>query len=116
METQIYNIEEKEKTTVLTLKLDSATIFQREQLTKPFARLLEEGKKNIVLDLSHTTYISSMILASFVSMQKKAQVEGGNFVISGVKESVREILATTKLDNLFQLFDDTQKAIDQFSQ
>jgi len=107
----LYKLDVLGEITVLTLKLDAATIFQDKELIKPFYVLLDVGRKNIVLDLSHTSYISSLILSSLVIMLKKARKEGGNLVLCGARDPVKDLLNTTKLDRMFEMYEDRLQAV-----
>ncbi len=114
MNDQIFKLDIEEEVTVLTLTLDNITMYQNEELKKAFADLLEKGEKNIILDLSRTNYISSIVIASLVFMVKRVKEAGGNLVMCSVKGNVKEVLAMTNLDKVFDIFEDRKKAAAQF--
>ncbi len=114
MEELIYKVDMKEGVAIMTLVFDNITMHQNEELKKAFSTLLNRGNKNIVLDLSKITYISSVVIASLVFMIKRAKEAGGDLVICGVKGKVKEVLEMTNLDKVFSIFDDRQKALDRF--
>lgn len=103
------------RVTTLTLTMDNVTMYQNEEFKKAFTALLDEGKKNIVLDLSDTSFISTIVIASFVFMLKRAKEVGGNLVICGVKDKVKEVLNITNLDKIFDIFDSRQEAISEIA-
>jgi anti-anti-sigma factor len=107
----IYTIDKQGNAVILTLILDNITMYQNEELQKAFTDLLDKGSKNIVLDLSKTDYMSSIVLASLVFMIKRAKEAGGNLVICGVREKVRKVLALTNLDKVFDIFENSEKAV-----
>jgi len=112
---EIYNIEKLEGYVVMTLMLDSILWDDNEHLKKAFTALLDEGNKNIVLDLTNTTYISSVVLASFVFMLKRAKEAGGNLVFCNINKKVKEVLSMTNLDKIFDIAADRPEAIKQLS-
>ncbi|MFH1867765.1 MAG: STAS domain-containing protein [Candidatus Omnitrophota bacterium] len=111
----IYKVETKQGVTILTLTKEDIPMYENERLNKAFSALLDEGKNNIVLDLSNAVYISSIVIASLVFMRKRAKESGGNFVICNIGDSVKEILATTNLDKVLDIVDDRQEAISQLA-
>lgn len=115
MADEIYKVEKQGDITIMTLTLDYITMHQNKELMDAFSGILDKGAKNIVLDLSNTAFISSIVIASLVFMHKRAKEAGGNLVICGIKEKVKEILATTNLDKVFDTFEDKQKALNQFT-
>ena len=114
MDDSIYKIEKKGDVAIMTMTLDNVTMNENIELQKAFTTLLDEGSKNIVLDLARTNFISSIVLASLVFMLKRSKEAGGNIVICSVKDAVRRVLDMTNLDKVFDICDDKEKARAQF--
>lgn len=110
---EIYKVEKEKNTTVVTLTLDNITMYENEQMKKAFSTQLEQGSKNIVLDLSNTAFISSLVIASMVSMLKRVKEAGGNLVLCGVKDKVKEVLSITGLDQVFDITSDRKTAVER---
>jgi len=110
----IFKIEKTGDVSILTLTLDSVAEDQNRELTGIFSSLIDNGSNKIVLDLSNTVYIASMVLSSMMFFLKKAKTSGGDLVISGVNDRIREILKTTKLDKVFRVFDGKTEAVSYF--
>ncbi len=113
MEDVIYKLENKDGIAIITLVVDSLARDDNIQLKKAFTTLLDQGSKNVILDLSKTFYVSSIVLASLVFMQKSAKEAGGNLVICGVSDKVKEILEMTNLDKILDIVADKQEAINK---
>lgn len=111
----IYKIEKKGDVVIMTLTLDNVIMDDNIELQKAFTELLDEGDKNIVLDLSRTNFMSSIVLASLVFMLKRSKEAGGNIVFCGIKDAVRRVLDMTNLDKIFDIFYDKEQAIAQFA-
>ncbi len=103
MDSDMLKIEQREKATVVRLKINNVIHDDNEQMVKAFDDLLNAGHVRVVLDLTETNYVSSLILASLVYVQQQAKVKGGNFILCGVKARVKEILVMTNLDKIFQI-------------
>lgn len=66
----------------------------------------------IVLDLSKTKFFgSSFIELVFRAWNRVHAKPGGEFVLSGLTEYCREVIAITHLDQLWKLFDDVPSAV-----
>jgi len=115
MDEGFLKFEKNKQFTVMTVVLDSILVDENEKLKNAFTALLGEGAKNIILDLSNTVYVSSLVLASLVFMDKKAQEAGGSLVICGVNNRIKEILTVTNLDKIFIITADKQEAIDKIT-
>ena len=109
----IFRVEKEEGVTVLTLMLDSVTMDENEELKKVFTDLLDKGTKDIILDLSETSFMSSIVLASLVFMLKRIKEAAGNLVLSGVKDKVEEVLNITNLNKVFTIYQNRQEAINK---
>lgn len=115
MPEEIYRIERKDNIAIMVLLLDTFTYEDNEKVMKPFDDLLKEGISNIILDLSQTKYMSSLILASLLFMLKRTQEGGGNLILCNVKDRVKEIMAVTNLDKVFDITTTVEKAMNKFS-
>ena len=113
MSTSMFKTEKQNNVTIVILTLDSFTHEDNAELMKSFDAFLAEGHKKIVLDLSETQYVSSLILASFVYIQKKVQAAGGTLLFCSIPERVQEILSSTNLDKVFDIAADRQAAVDK---
>ncbi|MCK5306923.1 MAG: STAS domain-containing protein [Candidatus Omnitrophica bacterium] len=107
----IYRVEREDDITILTLMLDNVLLDENEELKETFAGFLDEGAKKILLDLSETSFISSIIIASLVFMMKRAKEAGGDLVLCGVRDKVAEVLRITNLDKVFEIFSEKEDAL-----
>ena len=56
---------------------------------------IDGGELEIVVDMTETTYISSVGLRAFASAQKKMNKLGGSMVLRSAQASIREIFEVT---------------------
>ena len=111
----IYKIDREGEVVILTLILDNITMLDNQRLQEAFTKLLDEGNKNIVLDLSHTNFISSIVLASLVFMLKRSKEAGGNLIMCSIREGVSRVLELTNLDKIFDIFANREEAVKSFT-
>ncbi len=84
----------------------------REQVKK----MLADGKKKIVLDMSNVTYIDSAGLGALVAAHHSARTQGATLKLSNLGQKFQEILQVTKLLTVFDVYPSEAAAIKSFSQ
>jgi anti-anti-sigma factor len=81
---------------------------------KRVTRLIEDGRIHLVIDLKEVGFLDSSGLGSLVRAMTMSQKEGGQAKLSGVGPQVRKLLEMTKLDSVFEIYDDPESAISSF--
>lgn len=77
--------------------------------------LLNQGKKNIVIDLAKVEYMNSSGLGMMTSMLSTVKSAGGTLALANPAERIKSLLAITKLNQLFKTFDDIDQAVASFN-
>ena len=67
--------------------------------------------RHVVWDFHHTRTLGSSVLAFFVKIWKRISLRGGRMALCRVSAYEREIFATTRLDQLWPLFDCRDDAV-----
>lgn len=80
-------------------------------ITAALNRIIEKKPKLLVVDLSQVTYIDSAGLAVFIEAMQKVEAFGGKLALAGLQETVRSIFEISRLDQVFQIFPDTNAAL-----
>ena len=111
MATTNYKFEKIGDITVVDLALNIVYHEENEELVKFFDKLVNDGNKKIVLNLSGTIYVSSLILASLVYVHKRVSDGGGALVLCNIKEKVQEVLTMTNLDKVFEITKTKEDAV-----
>jgi anti-sigma B factor antagonist len=75
------------------------------------ARLLQEGRRKFVVDLSGVTHIDSTGIGKFIASLGKVGQAGGTLVMAGAAGMVREGFRVTRLDRVFRFYPDVESAI-----
>ncbi len=83
-------------------------------LRSSIARLLKEGRKQILLNLSGLTYLDSSGIGDLVHTYMSVIRGGGEMKVVGLSDKVEEILKITQLYQVFQEFQDEQAALRSF--
>ncbi len=87
--------------------------------TKDFTGLLhkfiDEGKKNIVIDLSDVKFMNSSGLGMLISGLTTMKKADGNLKLARVTEKIESLLIITKLITIFESFETVEEAVKSFS-
>ena len=90
------------------------TSFESGALRTSIAKLLKEGRKQILLNLSALTYLDSSGIGELVQTYMRVIKGGGEMKVVGLSDKVEEILKITQLYQVFQEFQDEQSALRSF--
>ena len=80
-------------------------------ITEALNAMIKKKPERMVIDLSRATYIDSAGVAALISAMQEVKAYGGKFFLSGVQETIRLILETSRLDRIFWIFPDVDAAL-----
>ena len=80
-------------------------------VTEALNGMIKKKPERIVIDLSRATYIDSAGVAALMLAKQEVEADGGKFFLSGVQETIRLILETSRLDRIFWIFPDVDAAL-----
>jgi anti-sigma B factor antagonist len=79
-----------------------------------FGLVEEDGRQRIILDFSNVEYLSSAALGKLITMDKKVKAAGGKLRLCSIRPDIYEVFAITKLNQVFDITDDQDQAIEGF--
>lgn len=74
------------------------------------AELIASGHTKIILDLARVEFIDSSGLGAIVSSLKRMGGRG-DLVVCGLQDTILTMFRLTRMDRVFQIFDDEQQAV-----
>ena len=77
--------------------------------------LIQQGTKNIVIDLSRVAYVDSAGLGQLVQAYATTKNKGGALKLVNVTKKLKDLLVVTKLLTVFDTYDDEKAAISSFN-
>jgi anti-anti-sigma factor len=80
-------------------------------VTESLNAMIKKKPERIVIDLSRATYIDSAGIAVLILAMQEVEAYGGKFFLSGVQETLRSILETSRLDRTFRIFPNVDAAL-----
>jgi anti-sigma B factor antagonist len=110
-----YEIKEKEKYVVISLKGNLMEKTQAASLIDEINNNISRASSNFVIDLSEFKYMNSTGLNVLLNILSLARKSGGEAVISAVPEKIKTLLVITKLVNVFSVTENEQLAAKIFN-
>jgi anti-sigma B factor antagonist len=77
-------------------------------------KLLDEGKKNVIIDLSETKFMNSSGLGMLISGYTTVKNGGGVMKLANATEKIESLLVITKLITIFEHFTSVDSAVESF--
>jgi len=110
------NIKERQAGDVTILDLDGKiTIGEGSvSLRSAIRRLIDEGKKKILLNLAGVSYVDSSGIGELVSSYTTINREGGQLKLLNLTQKIQDLLAITKLLTVFDTYEEDSAALNSF--
>jgi anti-anti-sigma factor len=67
-----------------------------------------------VVDFDAVTYLSSSALGMMISLQRRVAQRKGQLKLAGIRDDVMEVFQITKLDTVFDIYNDVTSAVEAF--
>jgi len=77
-------------------------------------KLIDEGKKNIIVDLSSVKFMNSSGLGMMISGLTTMKRENGSLKLASVTEKIESLLIITKLITIFESYESVDEAVKSF--
>jgi anti-sigma B factor antagonist len=104
----------REEATIVDLK-GAVDLYSSPQARKSILGCIEDGKSPIIMiNLSEVSYIDSSGVATLVEGLQLAKERSCKFLLVGLSEAAKEVFELARLDKVFSIFDDEEKALKSF--
>lgn len=80
-------------------------------LSKQVNKLLDEGHRELVLNLTDVSYVDSFGLGQLISIWTSVQDKGGRLVLLRPTDRVQQLLRISKLDTVFHILREEAQAV-----
>ena len=77
--------------------------------------LIQQGNKNIIIDLGGVAYVDSAGLGQLVHAYATTKNKGGALKLVNVTKKLQDLLVVTKLLTVFETYDNESAALSSFS-
>ncbi len=85
------------------------------ELKEQLGALVADGRRNIILDISGVEFLDSSGLGAIIS-GLKAIGEDGRLVICGATDPVKSMFRLTRMDRIFEMYDNEAQSLQAFGQ
>ena len=85
-------------------------------LNETLHKLIDEDKKNIVIDLGKVKFMNSSGLGMLIGALTTMRKAGGSLVIANATDKIESLLIVTKLITVFKHFKSLDEAVASFSE
>ena len=110
------NIRERQAGDVTVLDMDGKITIGEGSvaLRSAIRRLIEEGKKKILLNLAGVSYVDSSGIGELVSSFSTINREGGQLKLLNLTQKIQDLLAITKLLTVFDVYEEESVALNSY--
>jgi anti-sigma B factor antagonist len=105
---------ERNSDCVVTVSGD-ADLYAAANVERELLRLVEDGRRSIVVDLSDATLIDSTMLRVLLNVSKRLRPGGGELLVVCSEHNIRKIFEITLLDRVFAIFDKRDAALEHLA-
>lgn len=80
-----------------------------------FQKYLDTGAQRVLLDLSGVDYVSSSALRVLLMLHREIAKRSGSLKLSGLTPFVAEVMETSNLNRVFEVFPSRESALRSYS-
>jgi anti-sigma B factor antagonist len=96
---------------VVVVEMSGRLCFLESGLLDCVKKLLEEGRREFVLNLADVPYVDSFGLGQLISVWTSIQSKGGQLILLRPRTYVQKLFQITKLNEVFQVSSEEAEAI-----
>jgi anti-anti-sigma factor len=86
-----------------------------ERMAKELYKQVDDfNRRKLILDFAEVKFLSSSALGMLLNLRKKATAVKGQVVICGMRADLQKVFKITRLDKLFDFYDNEEKALNSF--
>jgi anti-sigma B factor antagonist len=84
------------------------------KLNEEINQLLDDQQKQLILDLSKVNRMNSSGLGILINALTTFRQNGGELKLAGMTDRIKGLLAMTKLNTIFEIYDTVDAALNSF--
>jgi anti-sigma B factor antagonist len=104
-------LDNKDGPTVVRFHEERLDAHNSKELKDYLLELLDNGAKNLILDLSEVRFVDSSGLGALLSGHKNAGLRDGRFALAGVQSRVQSMFELTRLTRVFDIYPGVEDAL-----
>ena len=104
-------LDNKDGSTVVRFHEERLDAHNSKELKDYLLELLDNGAKNLILDLSEVRFVDSSGLGALLSGHKNAGLRDVRFALAGVQSRVQSMFELTRLTRVFDIYPGVEDAL-----
>lgn len=109
-----YKVSERYNCVVITMKGDIIGGPHAKEFTETLHQLVDEGKKQIIVDLGKVKFMNSSGIGILISGYTTLKNAGGELAICRADKKIKDLLVVTQLITVFDHYQTLDEAVDSF--
>jgi anti-sigma B factor antagonist len=90
-------------------------LFTAPEFKQRMSTPIDEGRSNLIVDLSRTTFIDSSSLGVLIGAHRRLKLRGGTLVVVCDDEAISKTFKITGLDGVFTIVPTVEAALEDYS-
>jgi anti-sigma B factor antagonist len=86
-------------------------VYTAPQFREAVNAILNTGQKHLIIEMSQVSYMDSSGFGTLLSATKRLRPSGGAVTLVNVNRAIERILRITRLDTIFQTYDNVEAAV-----
>lgn len=108
-------LNEKYEAVILELKGNVMGGEDTKEFNELLHKLIDEGKKNVIIDLSSVKFMNSSGLGMLIGGLTTLKKSEGRLILAGVTDKIESLLIITKLITIFETAETVDDAVKNFA-
>jgi anti-sigma B factor antagonist len=105
---------DQDESCVVTVSGD-ADLYAAANVERELLRLVDDGRRSIVVDLTDATFIDSTMLRVLLNVSKRLRPGGGELLVVCHEHNIRKIFEITLLDRVFTISETREEALEHLA-
>jgi anti-anti-sigma factor len=110
-----FKVEKNGKVDVISFLFSELSIDSAEAVKNDLYSLISEENKFFVINMGQSNFLPSIALGIVVCFNKKILTKNGRVAFCCLMDQVKTLFRITRLDEIFDVYDSVQDAVDSFT-
>lgn len=110
-----FSVQQRDEVVIITVDGEMVGGPDATLLSEKLRDLIDDQRNKIIVDMAKVNFMNSSGLGILIGGLTTVRNSGGDIKVLHLANKLRELLRITKLDRVFEIYEDEEEAIDSFS-
>jgi len=110
-----FSVQQRDEVVIITVDGEMVGGPDATLLSEKLRDLIDDRRNKIIVDMAKVNFMNSSGLGILIGGLTTVRNSGGDIKVLHLAKKLRELLRITKLDRVFEIYEDEEEAIDSFS-